>query len=373
MALGAAAPFFYGTLRHIPLLEVVLGRAVSRAHLRDVSLEHASVTWVADKPFPMIRLGQGAGAPGLVLDHASDDDRARLDFYEGGFGYAVRDVTLDDGTAAQVYVPGAEVGPVGASWDLDTWGQDWGDLSVEAAREVMSYMGQRSATDVARMFGSIRARASARLRAKGQAYCGMTKVGTWETAAKSTPYSDFFKMDDYQVRVETFDGTITEPMQRAVFIGMDAALVLPYDPVRDRVLVVEQFRMGPMGRGDPFPWQCEPIAGHVDPGETPEQSARREAMEEAGLELGRLEVVAQGYPAPGAVSEFYYLYVGLADLPDGITGVSGLASEGENIRSHILSYDALMEMLETQKSANIPLALAGYWLARHRARLRAAM
>ena len=365
-----APVFFYGTLRHAPLLEVVLGRSLTEGDLRAARLPEALVSWVDGQPFPMIALQGGPGADGFVMPDASEVDLAHLSFYESGFGYALVAVTLADGSPAQIYLPGPEVGAAGAPFDLADWAASWGALSVEAAREVMSYFGEVSAAEVARRFHVIRLRASARLRAQDIQQGEAVLNGRVEILSKTTPYSDFFKMDDYQVRAETFDGQMSAPMNRAVFVGMDAALVLPYDPVRDRVLVVEQFRMGPFGRGDPRPWQWEPIAGHVDPGETPEEAARREAIEEAGLTLRALEPVAEAYPAPGAVSEFYYLYVGLADLPDDIEGVAGLAEEGENIRSHVLSFDTLMSMLDARQSANIPLALAGYWLARHRTRLR---
>lgn len=374
VALSGAPLFLYGTLRHLPLLETVLGRAVDLPCLRAVHLPDASVTWVAGQPFPMIRLGAGMGADGIVLDGASAEDLARLDFYEGGFGYALAPVRLADGSAARVYVPGPQVGPPGAAFDLADWAADWGALSVEAAREAMSYFGAVPAHEIARRFAAIRLRAAARLRAQAGTRARGTLRGRVDIHAKTTPYSDFFKLDDYHLSAQTFEpgGAMSAPMRRAVFVAMDAALVLPYDPVRDRVLVVEQFRMGPFGRGDPDAWQLEPVAGHVDPGERPEDAARREAREEAGLSLGTLHPVAEAYPSPGASTEFFYLYIGLADLPDDITGIGGMAEEGENIRSHLLEFDALMAMLDARRAANLPLILAGYWLARHRDALRAA-
>ena len=146
--------------------------------------------------------------------------------------------------------------------------------------------------------------------------------------------------------------------------------MLPYDPVRDRVLLVEQIRMGPLARGDATCWQLEPIAGHIDPGETPQAAARREALEEAGITLGKLEPVANVYASPGNATEFFHIFVGLADLPDLITGTGGLASEGEDIRSHLMSFDELMALADAQALANAPLVASAYWLARHRERLR---
>ena len=66
------------------------------------------------------------------------------------------------------------------------------------------------------------------------------------------------------------------------------------------------------------------------------------------------------------ITDFFYLFVGLCDLPDDITGVGGASEEGENIRSHVMSFDALLKMAEARETANAPLTLLVYWLAHHR-------
>ncbi|MFK7837504.1 MAG: NUDIX domain-containing protein [Sulfitobacter sp.] len=359
--------FVYGTLRHKPLLDCVLGRSVEQTSITPAFLADATTSWVQDQQFPMIQLGTGGQAQGWVLSNLSREDIARLDFYEGGFGYSLVDVASSAGTA-KMYLPGPEVGPPGESFDLDDWVQRWGALTLEAAGEVMRSFGTRTAAEVAKMFPAIRTRAGARVRAAEGTADGF--AGRVEIDKRNLPYAQFFALEDVTVRVERFEGDMTPPLQRAVFLGMDAALVLPYDPVRDRVLLVEQFRLGPVGRGDPTPWQLEPIAGHVDPGETPEQAARREAQEEAGLTLHRLETVGQGYPSPGASSEFYYMYVGVCDLPDDIGGVNGVISEGENIRSHLMEWNDFIDRIDTSRFSVAPLVLMGLWLARHRDRLQ---
>jgi nudix-type nucleoside diphosphatase (YffH/AdpP family) len=137
------------------------------------------------------------------------------------------------------------------------------------------------------------------------------------------------------------------------------------------VLLIEQFRAGPMARGDAGAWHLEAMAGRIDAGETPEQAGRREAVEEAGLALGDLLEVASYYPSPGAKAEYLYSYVGLVDLPDGAAGIFGEAEEAEDIRGHLISFDHMMDLVSSGEIANAPLILTALWLQRERARLRA--
>lgn len=189
-------------------------------------------------------------------------------------------------------------------------------------------------------------------------------------AAQREPYAQFFSIEEYDLRFRQFNGGMSDLVTRAVFISGDAVTVLPYDPVRDRVLVVEQFRAGPFGRGDANPWQLEAIAGRIDGGETPEAAARREAVEEAELTLGALEKVAEYYPTPGICAEYLYSYVALCDLPDGSAGVFGVPGEAEDIRGHIIGFEDLMALVASGEVGNAPLILTALWLQRERARLR---
>ena len=99
-------------------------------------------------------------------------------------------------------------------------------------------------------------------------------------------------------------------LDRAVFTSGDAVTVLPFDPRAGTVLLIEQFRAGPYARRDPRPWCIEAVAGRCDRPEPPEATARREAREEAGLELGRLERIAGYYPSPGIAAEYITAFVG---------------------------------------------------------------
>lgn len=365
-----AALFFYGTLRHIPLLEIVLGHRFGDLHVTDDRLGDHAVLAVAEGPFPCIEAAVGQFAIGVRVEGLTGRDIERLNFYEGSFAYDLREMELVSGQMALVYFAHADRWSTVGPWSLEQWQAEWGDLSCFAAIEVMDYFGKYSVDQVARMFPMIRTRAAAMVNAQHSRHGAGTLHGRVDVDRIDRVYTNYFALNEYHLSHERFDGTMSNMLERAVFVASDAALVLPYDPQRDRVLLVEQLRMGPVARGDRSVWQMEPIAGRVDPGETPAAAAHREAAEEAGISLQSLEPVAEVYASPGDSTEFFYIYVGLTDLPDTVTGVNGLASEAEDIRSHLFSFAALMDLVDRQEAANSPLVIAAYWLARHRERLR---
>ncbi len=362
--------FLYGALRHQPLLELVLGRSLDLG-LIETALPDYAVRSVSGGIYPVIQQAAGQVAPGVLATDLTDADLARLDFYAGGLGCKATDVTLADGSQALAYLPSSDRAADGDSWSLDRWVERWSPLVMVAAEEAMSYFGSRSAEELAGLFHRILARATTRLIAREGSHDPLALRGTVDVIERRRAYSSFFALDEFTLSHQRFDGQMSDPIDRAVFVSTDAAIVLPYDPVRDRVLLVEQVRLGPLGRGDPALWQLEPVAGLIDPGETPEETAHREAQEEAGLTFHGLELVGRNYASPGAATDFFHLYVGLCDLPDDARRSGGVDSEGENIRTHILSFDALLERSETHVTANAPLNLLTYWLGFHRDRLRA--
>lgn len=368
----SAPLFFYGTLRHAPLLEIVLGRDLGADRLTPAVLPEFAALAVVEGPFPMIVAQSGGLAEGLCVTGLNDADIARLDYYEGSFNYDLVDVVLQDGRHAQVYICAPDRWTPQGAWDFRAWQDQCAEMSCHAATEVMGHFGTYGRDTVAAMFPQIRARAWSRvLGAQRRAGQGVFD-GKVDIMRRVRAYTGYFAVDELSLSFERFDGSMSPVLERSYFISGDAALVLPYDPVRDVVLLVEQMRMGPIGRNDPEIWHLEPIAGRIDPGETPKQTALREAREEAELEIDRLELVARGYPSPGDSTGYYHIFVGTADLPEGTARVAGLASEAENIRSRLISFTDFLAMAEHQALANTPVTLLAYWLSHHRSRLRSA-
>ena len=189
-----------------------------------------------------------------------------------------------------------------------------------------------------------------------------------ELVEKTTPYRDFFRVDVYRLRHRTFGGGWTEVMSRELFERGHATVVLPYDPARDTVVLIEQFRIGAYAAGF-APWLIEPVAGIVEAGETPEEVARREAVEEAGCEITDLEPIGTVLSTPGGCSEVLHLYCGRVDSA-GIGGIHGLAHEHEDIRAFTLPMDTALERLAKGAYNNASTVMTLQWLALNRERLK---
>lgn len=252
---------------------------------------------------------------------------------------------------------------------------DWHpDLAAAMADWVLGLPDTLAPQTIRGRLPMIAAWVSARLRAS-QDTAHLPQIGPegadrLELLSRNEPYSRFFSVEELVMRQRRHRGDWSPEMLRAVFVSGDAAVVLPYDPARDRVLLIDQLRAGPVARGDLQPWFYETVAGRVDPGESPETAALREAMEEAGLPIRQLVPGPHNYPSPGILAEFLYIYVGIADLPDDAAGYGGLDSEDEDIRSFILPRAELTRMAMAGEIRNGPLLSLALWLELNHARLQ---
>ncbi len=360
--------------------------------------------WAHPRFLALFDMPPGSGAAAILPDHAIFAHRSKLPVCAAQIGAQARGSVLDlssarieqlaalhavigatpaeiivqpAGQAAQtahVYRASADMPELQPAVDLTS---EQAELLCLACAEILSLADTHPVATLRARWPMALGHAASVLRARAEPELN-TLRGHWSRAditldRPSQPYAWYFGVREDDLRFRRFDGQMSVSVKRAGFVMSDAVTVLPYDPVRDRVMLIEQVRFGPWLRGVANAWSLEPIAGRVDPFESPVAAALREAQEEARLELSadQLHAVGNVYPSPAAITEFLYHYVALCDLPDGSDGIAGLATESEDIRSHLISYKQLMALVASGEVQNGPLVLTAWWLTAHRDALRA--
>ncbi|EOW9399633.1 ADP-ribose diphosphatase [Vibrio cholerae] len=181
-----------------------------------------------------------------------------------------------------------------------------------------------------------------------------------EILNKETLFKGFFRMVKYRFKHKRFAGGWSEPVEREMFERGHAAAMLPYDPIRDQVVIIEQIRVGALEHAQP--WQLEIVAGVIDTDESAEQVVRREAVEEAGLTIGRIEKITSYYPSSGGCSEKLDVFIGEVDCSQA-GGIHGLDCEGEDIKVHVMSRTEAYQLVKDGRIENGVSIIALQWLA----------
>jgi ADP-ribose pyrophosphatase len=191
----------------------------------------------------------------------------------------------------------------------------------------------------------------------------------FEILNRDALFQGYYRVDRFNLRHERFDGAWTDSFTREVFNrGGRVAAVLPFDPKTDRVVLTEQFRAGVMAAGE-YPWITESVAGVIDGNDSPEKTARREAMEEAGCHIYELQKIAEYFVSPGCTSEHITLFIGRTAAPE--TGsLHGLAAENEDIRVQVMDAAKAISLLYTNKIRDAMTLISLQWFAMHHTELR---
>jgi len=195
----------------------------------------------------------------------------------------------------------------------------------------------------------------------------MTKE-TAELVRHEVAFQGYFRVVRYFFRHTLHDGGMSDVISREVFERGQAGAVLLYDPRRDEVVLIRQFRAGAYVAGH-HPWTWEAVAGIIEKDETAETMIRREVVEEAGLTVGELLPIQNVMLTPGACSEACQIFLGRIDTSNA-GGVFGLASEGEDILVKVLSFAEAYALLERNEIDNAVGVIALQWLALHRDEVR---
>lgn len=190
-----------------------------------------------------------------------------------------------------------------------------------------------------------------------------------EIIEKTTPFQGYFRIDKYTLRHRRHNGGWTAPMTREIFERGHAVAVLLYDPERDTVGLIEQFRPGALAAGW-HPWLIEVVAGIIDDNAEPEQVAIREAQEEAGVAVTDLLPICKYLVTPGGSTETMQIYCARVDSTK-LGGTFGLEEEGEDIRVLVVPAEEAIDWVATGRVLNSCAIIALQWLALHRTELRA--
>lgn len=186
--------------------------------------------------------------------------------------------------------------------------------------------------------------------------------------AQHTVYEGFFRLDRYTLSHTLFGGGWSKPVVRELFRRGSCVAVLLYDPDRDEVVLIEQFRVGAIQQPQRA-WLVEIVAGAVEEGETATDVAYREALEEAGCQILDLIEIRQFYTTPGGSAERITLFCGRVDSAQA-GGIHGLAEEDEDIRVSAVPFDQVLQMLESGAIESAIPIIAIQWLYMHRDELR---
>ena len=174
--------------------------------------------------------------------------------------------------------------------------------------------------------------------------------------------SGFLKVDRYQVRHSTYAGSETPPLTREVLERGDSAGLLLHDPKLDILVLVEQFRLPAYLRSEDQGWFLETIAGVVRKGETPEDSIKRECMEETGYQVGVIEKICCMFPSVGGATERVHMFYAEIDAATSEKDHAGNADEGEDIKIIRLTRDEVRRELAAGGDVDAKLLTAFYWL-----------
>lgn len=182
----------------------------------------------------------------------------------------------------------------------------------------------------------------------------------YKIVKRDIKYEGIFRLVNNHVRHLKFNGEWSNTYTREILERRHAVGVLPYDPQRDEIILIEQFRAGALNSGQ-SPWLLEVVAGIYAENEMPEEVAIREAEEEAGAMLTALQPVCDYFVSPGGSNEYIHLFCGKVDASN-INGIYGLPEENEDIRAFTLPREEAFRLIQEGKIKTSPVIICLQWL-----------
>ena len=176
---------------------------------------------------------------------------------------------------------------------------------------------------------------------------------------KKNLYTGFFNLNKYQFIHQKHDGNWTNEVEREIFSGAHVSTLLPYDPIKKEIILIKQFRAGVISRyNDDYLYEI--VAGIIDNNEKPEETAKRECLEETGCEVNKIKTIQSYFPAPGSSESYYHLFLGEVNSFKG-KRIMGLKSENEDILVKAFKVDHVRKMLKNKQIINGLTLIALQW------------
>ena len=176
---------------------------------------------------------------------------------------------------------------------------------------------------------------------------------------KKNLYDGFFKMHEISLKYKKYDGSWSNEIKRELFGGAQVSAVLPFDPIKKKIVLIQQFRPGTISKNTNN-YLNEIVAGIIDPGESPEIAAKRECLEETGYKIKKLTPIQGYFPAPGSSKSFYHLFLGEVDSKNG-KKIMGLDKENEDILVESFEINQVKKMMQEGEFINGLTLIAIQW------------
>ncbi|RDJ13690.1 NUDIX domain-containing protein [Rhizobium grahamii] len=175
------------------------------------------------------------------------------------------------------------------------------------------------------------------------------------------------RLSNFQIDYTDSEGE-THRLQREVYHRTPAATILLYDPKRDTVVLVRQFRLPVFLHGEPA-WVIEAPAGLLD-GDAPEVAIRREAEEEAGFRVRDVRFLFKAHSSPGSSMELLHFFAATIDTTDRVSDGGGLAHEHEDIEVLEVPLNRAVAMIEHGEIVDLKTIALLQWATLNRESLR---
>lgn len=184
---------------------------------------------------------------------------------------------------------------------------------------------------------------------------------------KENVFNGYCQITQFKLQFPLFEGGLSQPVSRELMQRPPAVAVLLYDPEANKVVLVEQLRVGALQEKE-SPWLLEIVAGMTEPDEPVVTTACREVTEETGCTVLSLIPICAYLTSPGISSEKMILYCGKVKAPD-LSEHHGLVEEGEDIKVWVFKTEEAFKLLAEGHIVSSPAIIALQWLKLNHASL----